>query len=401
MVEVYSEIGKLKKVMVNRPGNEIMQIFPLNLSEMLFEDTPYLAGAQKEHDGFTQILKDQKIEVLYFRDLFQTSIEDKKVRSNFIVDFVDETPFTSESLKHRVQEYYESLSVKELVDSVFCGIRKDNEFFMERKNLADYFSQESPFLVNPMPNSYFMRDSSINIADGVILSNMAKSFRKREPLLLEYVHKYACEFREKPTENLYNRRLPYSIEGGDVAIFSDKVVFIGCTERTEIGAIEFVANSLLKKGFEFIYVFDFQKTRSQMHLDGMLTMINYDTFLVHPLLNGNVRVYKISGLPGNLRVESMLEEWDVILKKALKLDYAKLIPCGGGDMIQGFWELWNLGANVLTLRPGVVVGYDRNQITLELLDKAGIEVHTFSGSELSRGRGGARCMSMPLVRDKL
>jgi len=401
MIQVYSEIGDLKKVMVHKPGNELLQVYPFDLANMLFEDTPYLPEAQREHDLFTDILREQNVEVVYFRDLLESAFSDPSVRKKFIKDFTAETHFPAESLKNRAEEYYETLTAEELVEAALSGIRSDHEFFSARKNLADHMTMESLFLVDPLPNTYFVRDSSVNIADGVILSKMAMPFRKRESLLFQYIHKYAEGFAENPTTNYYDRSLPFSIEGGDVAILSDKVVFIGCTERTEVGAIEYVADSLLKKGFEGIYAFEFEKTREQMHLDGMLTMIDYDTFLVHPLLNGNVRVFKVSGRPGNVQIESMLEEWDVIIKKALNLDHVNLIPCGSGDPIQGIWDYWNLGANVLAIRPGEVVGYDRTPITLELLDRAGIKIHTFKGGELSRGRGGARCMSMPMIREKI
>lgn len=257
------------------------------------------------------------------------------------------------------------------------------------------------FLVNPLPNSYFTRDSSINIADGVILSHMGKPYRQREPLLMKYIHRGADEYRDNPTQDFYSMEPPYGIEGGDVLILSDKVVCIGCTERTQPGAIEFVAANLLKKGFEAVYAFEMERGRNAMHLDGMLTMVDRDAFLFNPFLSGNVNVYKLTPASDGVRTQPVGSDWSKVLADALGESSVRLIPVGNGDEIQGFWEMWNLGGNVLTLAPGLVVCYDRNKITLDLLDKAGIEVRTFEGAELSRGRGGARCMSMPIIREAL
>ena len=195
--------------------------------------------------------------------------------------------------------------------------------------------------------------------------------------------------------------LPYGIEGGDVLILSDKTVCIGCTERTQPGAIEFIAANLFRRGFEAVYAFEMERGRNAMHLDGMLTMIDRDTFLFNPFLSGNVNVYKLTPGPNGTKTQPMDSDWGKVLADAMGVSSVRLIPVGNGDEIQGLWEMWNLGGNVLTIAPGEVVGYDRNKITLDLLDKAGIKVHTFEGAELSRGRGGARCMSMPIVREKL
>ena len=400
MIQVYSEIGTLKKVLVNRPGNEIKQVHPFYLHEMLFEDTPYLKDAQKEHDSFTGILKDNDVEVFYLRDLFTQAMKNENARKNFTGEFTAVSGIASISLKMKVEEYYDGLSTEDFVEAIFCGIRRDNEFFAHGNSLGEMTYKDDLFIVNPMPNSYFTRDSSINIADGVIISNMSKPYRKREPLVLKYIHKYSDEFAENPSENLMDNSLPYGIEGGDVIILSDKVVCIGCTERTSPGAIEYVAVNLFRKNFEKIYAFELERGRNAMHLDGMLTMIAPDTFIFNPFLSGKVNVFELTkGAKQPINVQCVAEPWDKILSRALGTAL-HFIPCGNGDLITGNWEMWNLGSNLLTIRPGEVVGYDRNEVTLDLLDKAGIKVHTFKGSELSRGRGGAHCMSMPIFREK-
>ncbi len=407
MIHVYSEIGELKRVLVHRPGNEIMQVHPFHLQEMLFEDTPYLPDAQREHDEFTSILREQGVEVVDIRGLFEQAMSVPEARSSFMREFVAASHIPSIGLSKAVADWYGGLSVDEFVETVFCGIRRDAEPFASDTSLGGRTYRDDLFLVAPLPNAYFARDSSINVADGVILSHMSKEARRREPLLLKYIHRYAPEFAENPTCDLYGMEYPYGIEGGDVLVLSNRSVCIGCSERTQPGAIEQVALSLFERGYESVFAIEMPRGREAMHLDGMLTMVNVDTFMYNPFLSGSVNVYKLTAGGRNadgertICCESADSDWGKVVADALGVPSVRLIPCGGGDLIAGMWEMWNLGSNVLTIRPGEVVGYDRNDRTLDLMDKAGITVHTFRGAELSRGRGGARCMSMPLWRDDL
>lgn len=405
-VHVYSEVGNLRKVMLHRPGNELRQIHPFHLQEMLFEDTPYLPVAQREHDSYAAILKDLGVEVYYLRDLFTQAMEVPEARKNFVREFVDASHIPSMGLREKVLDYYDGLSVEDLVEAIFCGIRRDSPAFADDHSLGGLTYKDDLFVVNPLPNCYFTRDSSINVADGVILSHMGKEARRREPILTKYIHRYSNLYRDDPTEDLYNFDLPYGIEGGDFLILSNKAVCIGCSERTQPGAIEYVAASLFMRGYEAVYAIEMPRGRAAMHLDGMLTMVDTDTFMYNSFMSGAVNVYKLTAGPagedGRPSINTAIadSDWGKVVAEALGCS-VNLIPCGGGDAITGMWELWNLGSNVLTVRPGEVVGYDRNEVCLDLLDRAGIKVHTFSGSELSRGRGGARCMSMPIWRDNL
>ncbi|ACV21852.1 Arginine deiminase [Slackia heliotrinireducens] len=403
MINVYSEIGPLRRVLMHRPGNEIMQLYPYMLGEMLFEDTPFLPAAQAEHDAYTAILRNAGVEVVYLRDLFAQAMNVPEARAAFTREFASASRVPSRELEDRVVAHYDSLSVEDLVEAVFCGIRKNDPAFADVQTLGGMARKEDVFLVNPMPNCYFTRDSSVNVADSVILSHMTKEFRRREPILLKYVHTYSDLFRDDPTQDLYNMDEPYGIEGGDVIVLSDKAVAIGCSERTDPGAVEHVAKSLFAKGYEAVYAFDIGRDRFAMHLDGMLTMIGYDTFIYNPLIEGKVSVFKLTPAANDgITTVAASDDWSQVLAEALHVPAVKLIPCGGdGDDVRSLWEMWNMGSNVLTIRPGEVVGYDRAVVTLDLLDKAGITVHTFTGAELSRGRGGARCMSMPLVRDAI
>lgn len=399
MINVYSEIGPLKKVMVHRPGNEIMRVHPFHLEEMLFEDTPFLEQAQREHDVFTGILRDNGVEVLDQRDLFAEAMADSEARRAFTEEFLNRSGIPSVALRDSVLAFYQSLPLDEFVERVYVGLLRDE--FDGGDSLGAVTYRDDLFLVNPLPNCYFTRDSSINIADGVILSHMGKPYRQREPLLMKYIHRFSSEYKENPTCDFYGMDYPYGIEGGDVLILSEDTVCIGCTERTQPGAIEIVAANLFSRGFKAVYAFEMERGRNAMHLDGMLTMVDTDTFLYNPFLSGNVNVYKLTPGPDGIRTEAVSSDWGAVLAEALHIPAIRLIPCGNGEQIAGLWEMWNLGGNVLTLAPGKVVGYNRNKITLDLLDKAGIDVQVFDGAELSRGRGGARCMSMPIVRENL
>ena len=407
MIQVYSEIGRLREVLVHRPGDELRQIHPFHLGEMLFEDTPYLPDAQREHDAFTGILHERGVETFDIRDLFEDAMGNDDAREAFTREFVAASHIPSIGLTELATDWYRGLPVEDFVEAVFCGIRRDSEVCAHDQSLGGRTYRDDLFLVAPLPNAYFARDSSISVADGVILSHMGKEARRREPLLLKYIHRYAGKFADDPTEDLYGMGLPYGIEGGDFLILSDRACCIGCSERTQPGAIEVVAKSLFERGFETILAIEMPRGREAMHLDGMLTMVDVDTFMYNPFLSGSVNVFKLTpgacGEDGRPRVRCEVtdSDWGKAVADALGVGGVRLIPCGGGDPVTGMWEMWNLGSNVLAIGPGEVVGYDRNEVSLDLLDKAGITVHTFKGAELSRGRGGARCMSMPLVRDRL
>lgn len=401
-VSVYSEVGPLKRVMLHRPGNELAQVHPSHLAEMLFEDTPYLPDAQAEHDSYANLLRSLGVEVVYQRDLFTQAMTVSEARRDFTREFVATSHIPSVALGEAVTSFYDGLSTDDFVESIYCGIRKDAPTFASNETLGGRTYKDDLFLVNPLPNAYFTRDSSINVADGVILSHMGKEARRREPLLMKYIHRYADLYRDDPTEDLYDMSLPYGIEGGDFLVLSDKAVVIGCSERTQPGSIEVVATSLFERGYGAVYAIEMPRGREAMHLDGMLTMVDVDTFMYNPFMSGNVNVYRLApAADGTPRCTVTNSDWGKVVAEALGLSSVKLIPCGGGDAITGMWELWNLGSNVLTVRPGVTVGYDRNPVCLDLLDKAGIEVHAFKGAELSRGRGGARCMSMPIWREAI
>lgn len=402
-INLHSEIGKLNTVMLHRPGIEVEMLIPDYLEHMLFEDTPYVPEARKEHDVFAGILKDHGVNVLYLEDLFTEAVKDRDVRNRFIEDYLVIANVQAESLKDVLREYLSPLSEKELFYEICKGVRrKDISVKGDKKPLPVMVEEEYPFYTDPVPSLYFTRDISICIGNGMIVSSMSMPFRKREALMMRYIHKYCEGFKGAPL--WYDYDLGYSVEGGDILVLSDKVLAVGYGQRTSLGAIENFAMKLLTEGgYEKILVFNLPKDRLHMHLDVLCTMVDYDKFLTAPQVrNGAFDVYELTlDEHGNLRAENHKDSLDNVFKRALRLPAVQFIQTGGGDPQMSSREHWNMGSNSLAIAPGEIITYGRNEITNELLTKAGIKVHTIPGGELSRGRGGPRCMSMPINRDRL
>ncbi|MCX7951881.1 MAG: arginine deiminase [Clostridiales bacterium] len=404
LINVTSEIGKLKKVLLHRPGNEVENLVPEYLGRLLFDDIPYLKIAQKEHDRFAEVLRENGVEVVYLEELSASALEDKNAKIEFLEEMLHESKIYSPSLKETLMEYLLSMPTREMVDKIMAGIRKEEVEVKEATSLADLMQDEYPFYLDPMPNLYFTRDPGASIGNGITLNRMQTEARRRETLLLKYIHKYHKDFRTAEVPLWYDRTMPFSIEGGDELVLSDKVVAIGCSERTSPEAIEIVAKNLFSSnsGYEKVLVFEIPKCRAFMHLDTVFTMVDYDKFTIHPAIEGPLSVYEVTrGANDTLKFKHNTSPLEDILKDALNVDSVELIKCGGGDFIVAGREQWNDGSNTLAIAPGVVVTYERNYVTNEILDKKGIKVLTIPSSELSRGRGGPRCMSMPLYRENL
>ncbi len=400
-VNLRSEIGRLNTVMLHRPGIEVQQLIPDYLEKMLSEDTPHVPTAQCEHDEFAEVLRAHGVEVLYLEDLFVMVMEDECLKHQFIEDYLVVGEVQAESLREVIREYLAKKAAKELFFEVSKGImRRDLENWTP-KPLPLLVKDEYPFFTDPVSSMYFTRDISICIGNGMIVSSMSMPFRRRETLLMKYIHDYHPLFKEVPL--WYNNSLGYSIEGGDCLVLSDKVMAIGYSQRTSLGAIEYVAGRLLRNGYERIIVFNLPKTRKYMHLDVICTMIDYDKFLAAPqVYEGAFDVYELTlKKDGSLYANCMNESLEEVFKRALGLSAVEFIKVGGGDPLTAAREHWNMGSNSLTIAPGEVITYDRNDITNDMLVKRGIKVHTIPGSELSKGRGGPRCMSMPINRESI
>ncbi len=404
-LKVYSEIGRLKKVLLHRPGEEIENLTPELMERLLFDDIPYLKVAREEHDAFAQIFKDNGVEVFYLEELMAETLETPSVKAEFVEEYIQETGISSETMRAKVKEFYLNFdSNKQMVDKMMAGIRKEEIGDYEHITLRDMLDTEYPFVVDPMPNLYFTRDPFATIGTGISLNHMRTVTRNRETIFAKYIFEYHPMFREIEVPRWYDRDLEHSIEGGDQLVLSDKVLAIGVSLRTDPEAIEIMAKNIFSDGqsFETILAFDIPKTRAFMHLDTVFTMVDFDKFTIHPEIEGPLTVLSITkGEKGEINVKKETMELDKILAKYLELDKITLIRCGGKIGIDAGREQWNDGSNTLALAPGEVIVYSRNHVTNKLLEESGVKLHVMPSSELSRGRGGPRCMSMPLERETI
>ncbi len=399
---VYNEIGKLRTVLLHRPGRELENLTPNRLKDLLFDDIPYLKVAQSEHDAMASVLRSHDVEVLYVENLLsETLSQDKKIVKEFVNDVIKLNNITSEEFASKIREYLLSLSVDELVEKIISGV-KSTEINMNYTSLASHVRREFPFLIKPMVNLYFQRDPVVTIGNGIAVNRMSTSVRRREALLMDYVYKYHHEFKDLNIPRYYNLEDPFFIEGGDVEILNSEVVAIGISQRTEPEAVELIARRILEFGdsFNTILAFEIPQSRAFMHLDTVFTMLDYDKFVIHAKLTGMVKLFALKLSGDGIAIIPEEDNLEEVLKRYLKLPAVKIVKCGGDDPVDQDREQWSDGSNTLCISPGTVITYSRNYVTNSLIRKAGVEVIEIPSSELSRGRGGPRCMGMPIVRDK-
>lgn len=402
-IKVYSEIGKLKKVLLHRPGKELENLMPEYLERLLFDDIPYLKIAQEEHDAFANIFKEKGIEVVYLEDLVADSLCNEEIKNQFINEYIEEAGIKENRETGILRDYFLSFeSNQEMVCKMIEGLRKQEIHYYRGPRLADLLSNQYPFIIDPMPNLYFTRDPFATVGNGVTIHKMSTVTRNRETLFAKYI--FNCNPMYKGTKLFYDRTEKYSLEGGDILILNEEVIAVGISQRTNPNAIEKFASLLLTEDstFKKVLAIDIPKTRAFMHLDTVFTMVDYDKFTIHPNIKSDMAVYVLERDEDcKLKITEEKGHLEDILKKALNLEKVKLIKCGGNSVIDAAREQWNDGSNTLCISPGEVIVYSRNYVTNEILQQEGIKTLIMPSSELSRGRGGPRCMSMPLIRDSL
>ena len=406
-IQVNSEIGKLKTVLLKRPGKELENLVPDYLDGLLFDDIPFLKVAQQEHDHFAQVLQDEGIEVLYLEKLAAQSIEDSNVREQFIDDVLAESRKTILGHEKEIKKLFSTLSNQALINKIMAGVRKE-EIQLESTHLVEYMDDKYPFYLDPMPNLYFTRDPQASIGRGMTVNRMFWRARRRESIFISYILKHHPRFKDENIPLWVDRDCPFNIEGGDELVLSKDVLAIGISERTSAQAIERLARRIFKNTlstFKKVVAIEIPTSRTFMHLDTVCTMIDYDKFTTHSAIlksegNMNIFIIEYDDKAEDIKIQhsSHLKQ---TLEEVLDVDEITLIPTGNGDIIDGAREQWNDGSNTLCIRPGVVVTYDRNYVSNQLLREHGIKVIEIPGSELVRGRGGSRCMSQPLIREDL
>ena len=403
-IDVRSEIRPLKKVLLHRPGSELEQLVPNSMEQLLFDDIPYLRGAQAEHDAFARTLREQGVEVVYLSDLTARTLEGSDtLRRRFVEDFIHRSGCVADSYREELTEVLLSLpTARELVCKTMTGIRFDELPRRGRGSLSSLRSDRTHFVLDPIPNLYFTRDPFASIGRGVSLHHMYSVTRSRETIYSDYFLHYHPEFAGQ-VPFYYTPDEPFSLEGGDILNLSAEAIAVGISQRTMPEAVERLAQNIFRDEaaqIRRVLAFDIPSTRAFMHLDTVLTQIDRDKFLVHPNILDRLQIFELTpGKHGAVRVRRLDESAEVVLAAAAGVDRVQLLQCGGGDQIAAQREQWNDGSNALCLRPGTVIAYDRNYVTNELMEEAGVQVLRIPSGELSRGRGGPRCMSMPLIRE--
>jgi len=401
-ISVKSEIKPLRKVLLHRPGKELENLIPEHLERLLFDDIPHLEVAQQEHDYFAKVLNDNGVEVLYLHELAAQAIEDEAIKTRFITQFIEEAGIKDPFLKEQLSEYFSSFTDNEvLVQQTMAGLNK-NQINLKKKNFSDYVEQSNPFLLDPMPNLYFTRDPFASIGNSVSINKMYSATRNRETIYADYIFKYHPDFKTVP--RVFDRNFNAHIEGGDILNLNDEVLAVGISQRTEPRAIEELAKNIFFKteanSIRCILAFKIPKSRAYMHLDTVFSQLDYHKFMIHPQIEGPLEVYELT--PGDNGTLNFIKE-EMTLKDILLKNIGinvQLIPCGGGDYITSQREQWNDGSNTLCIKPGEVIVYSRNYVSNRVLEEHEIKTHVIPASEISRGRGGPRCMSMPLRRQE-
>ena len=401
-VNVKSEIKPLKRVLLHRPGNELLNLTPNTLEELLFDDIPFLKVAQEEHDAFAQALRDNGVEVVYLEDLMTEVLDQNPdVRETFLKQFIEEAGIRTDRYQKIIFDYLNDNypENKDLVLKTMEGINLTELHTDKSNSLVDLVSEASKMVVAPMPNLYFTRDNFAMIGNGVSINRMYSVTRNRETIYGEYIFKYHPDFKDVP--QYYSRYNTFHIEGGDILNINDHVLAVGISQRTEPDAIDALAHNIFNdetSPIDTILAFNIPNNRAMMHLDTVFTQIDTDKFTIHPGIMGPLTVFEITPEGEGIKVKEMTGKLEDILEKYVGMP-VELIPCGGGDRIAAEREQWNDGSNTLCIAPGKIVVYERNDVTNKVLRDKGLDLIIVPSAELSRGRGGPRCMSMPIWRE--
>nr|WP_278276523.1 arginine deiminase [Anaerotruncus rubiinfantis] len=400
---VKSEIGPLKKILLQRPGKELEHLSPNTMGQLLFDDIPYLYGAQLEHDRFADTLRENGVEVLYLEDLVvETISQDERLKKAFVREVIEQADSLAVNYQEELYDYLLSFSdPRKLVLKTMEGICLNEIPSHKKDRLASLTQPDTHFVMDPIPNLYFTRDPFACIGNGVSLNHMSSFTRNRETIYGKYILNYHPDYAGRvplyytPDEHL-------SIEGGDILNLSSNVLAVGISQRTQPEAVELLAQNIFRDEtaeIDTVLAFDIPRTRAFMHLDTVFTQIDVDKFTVHPGILDTLRIFELTGKgKPEIHTREVSGSLAQVLGRYLRIDSVKLIHCGGKNQIASEREQWNDGSNTLCISPGVVVVYDRNYVTNEILEASGVKVLKLPSAELSRGRGGPRCMSMPLQR---
>ena len=401
-----SEVGRLRTVLLHRPGNELRRLTPRNNDQLLFDGVPWVDRAQEEHDGFAQALRDRGVEVLHLDRLLAEVLSFPSARAELIAAAVND-PRLGATLKRAVTTHLSGLDPESLAGVLIAGLAHDE--LRGGHGLAYEVMDRGDFVVPPLPNLLFTRDSSVWVADEVAVTSLAMPARHRESTITAAV--YAHHPRFAGVEQLYGAQLEH-LEGGDVLLLAEGVVAVGVGERTTPGGAERLARRVFARGLAHtVLVVPIAQQRATMHLDTVCTMVDVDAMVMYPAVADSLVAWTVtarSGSPAHPADDSDTAELAVTgpqpfltaAAAAMGIDRLRVIDTGL-DPVTAEREQWDDGNNTLALAPRLAVAYERNTVTNAALEAAGIEVVPIAGSELGSGRGGPRCMSCPVARDPL
>ncbi|MGY1738905.1 arginine deiminase [Geodermatophilus sp. SYSU D00684] len=398
---VTSEVGPLRTVVLHRPGAELRRLTPRNNDQLLFDGVPWVARAQEEHDAFAAALTDRGVEVLYLDRLLTDVLDHPTAREELVAAAVDD-PRLGATLQRTAAGHLSGLAAEDLAGALMAGLAHHE--LRGGRGLAYELMDRHDFVVPPLPNLLFTRDSSVWVGDQVAVTSLAMPARHRESTILRAVATHHPRFAG--AEQLYDSSLEH-LEGGDVLLLAAGVVAVGVGERTTPGGAERLARRVFARGLAHtVLVVPIAQERATMHLDTIATMVDVDAMVMYPAVADTLVAWTVTAdtPPDDADTTDLVVRgpapFVAAAAEAMGIDRLRVIDTGL-DPVTAEREQWDDGNNTLALAPRLAVAYERNTVTNAALEAAGIEVVRIAGSELGSGRGGPRCMSCPVWREPL